>query len=128
MRVFVLLFNSDTGEGGIHTITMGDRRKVLMFASEDDATRYALMLEAQDFPIPSVEMLDSEEIIEFCQEANYEWEIIEEGTLELPPPANVEQLTWEAKEDDSFDPPPAQESDFASDELDRIRRQLEGLL
>ena len=127
MRVFVLLFNSDTGEGGIHTITMGDRRKVLMFASEDDATRYALMLEAQDFPLPSVEAIDSEEIIDFCREADYEWEIIEDGKLEIPPAANIEQLTWEA-EADSFAPPPAEESDLSSDELDRIRRQLEGLL
>jgi len=30
----------------------GRRNQVLMFASEDDATRFALMLEAQDFPPP----------------------------------------------------------------------------
>jgi hypothetical protein len=127
MRVFVLLFNSDSGESGIHTITMGDRRKVLMFASEDDATRYSLMLEAQDFPLPSVEEIDSEEIIDFCREANYEWEIIEDGKLEIPPSANIEQLTWEA-EDAPIELPPAGESDLSADELDRIRRQLEGLI
>ena len=61
MRVFVLLFNAGTENEGIHTIRIGDRNKVLMFESEDDANRFALMLEAQDFPPPSVEEIDSEE-------------------------------------------------------------------
>ena len=42
MRVFVLLFNPGTENEGIHTLTVGDRNIVLMFESEDDATRYAL--------------------------------------------------------------------------------------
>ena len=49
MRVFVLLFNARTENEGIHTIQQGDLQKVLAFESEDDATRFALMLEAQDF-------------------------------------------------------------------------------
>ena len=52
MRVFVLLFNARTENEGIHTIQLGDRNKVLMFESEDDATRFGVMLEAQDFPNP----------------------------------------------------------------------------
>jgi len=59
MRVFVLLFNAGTENEGIHTIQMGAINKVLMFESEDDATRYALLLEAQDFPTPTVEKIDS---------------------------------------------------------------------
>ncbi len=49
MRVFVLIFNAGTDNEGIHTIRVGDRNKILMFESEDDALRFALMLEAQDF-------------------------------------------------------------------------------
>jgi hypothetical protein len=61
MRVFVLLFNARTENEGIHTVRVGDaegslpgvgRNQVLMFESEDDATRFALMLEAQDFLPP----------------------------------------------------------------------------
>jgi hypothetical protein len=66
MRVFVLLFNARTENEGIHTIQLGDRNKVLMFESEDDATRFGVMLEAQDFPEPAVEAIDDEEIKEFC--------------------------------------------------------------
>ncbi len=70
MRVFVLLFNARTENEGIHTIRVGDRNKLLMFESEDDAIRFALMLEAQDFPTATVEPMDSEELEEFCASAD----------------------------------------------------------
>jgi hypothetical protein len=52
-----------------------NRNKVLMFESEDDAARFALMLEAQDFPPATVEAFDSEELKEFCQSADYDWKL-----------------------------------------------------
>ncbi|MBV9386101.1 MAG: DUF3110 domain-containing protein [Chroococcidiopsidaceae cyanobacterium CP_BM_ER_R8_30] len=120
MRVFVLLFNARTENEGIHTIRVGDRNQVLMFESEDDATRFALMLEAQDFPTATVEAMDNEEIKEFCESADYDWELIPEGALALPPETNVAQTDWQANEPES--------ANVAESELDRIRRQLEGLL
>ncbi|HEY9669401.1 MAG TPA: DUF3110 domain-containing protein [Coleofasciculaceae cyanobacterium] len=119
-RVFVLLFNARTDNEGIHTIRVGDRNTVLMFESEDDATRFALMLEAQDFPEATVEAIGADEIEEFCRRCDYSSELIETGRLELPPEANVEQTDWKAEADESEEP---QMSD-----LERIRRQLEGLL
>ena len=94
-KVYVLLFNARTDNEGIHTLQMGDRNKVLMFESEDDATRYAFLLEAQDFPTPTPEPFDSEEIEAFCREAKYDCEIIKEGMLALPPEQNVEETDWE---------------------------------
>lgn len=120
MRVFVLLFNARTENEGIHTLRIGDRNTVLMFESEDDATRFGVMLEAQDFPSPTVEALDEEEVKEFCQDADYDWEFVPEGALALPPEANVEQTDWNA---DSTSSPEVPDS-----ELDQIRRRLEGLL
>ncbi|GAC1462057.1 MAG: DUF3110 domain-containing protein [Chamaesiphon sp.] len=117
MRVFVLLFNARTENEGIHTIQIGDRNTVLMFSSEDDATRFAVMLEAQDFPNATVEAMDTEDIEEFCQSAGYDCELIEEGMLALPPETNVEETDWQVN---------APEPDIS--DLDRIRRQLEGLL
>ena len=123
MRVFVLLFNARTENEGIHTVQVGDRNKILMFESEDDATRFALMLEAQDFPTPSVEAIDAEEIKEFCESADYDWEIVPEGALALPPETNVETTDWQQ------DLPNEQQTTELSDpELDSIRRRLEGLL
>jgi hypothetical protein len=122
MRVFVLLFNARTENEGIHTIQLGDRNKVLMFESEDDAIRFGLMLEAQDFPEPTVEAIDDEEIKEFCDSVDYDWELIPAGALEIPPENNVTQREWQ---------PGAQalpDADVSQSELDSIRRRLEGLL
>ncbi len=124
MRVFVLLFNASTENEGIHTIQVGDRNKVLMFESEDDATRFADLLEAQDFPTPTVEAIDAEEIKEFCQSAGYDWEIIpENGPLAIPPETNVGDPDWQPDtQEEELEP------EFSDSDLDSIRRKLEGLL
>lgn len=121
MRVFVLLFNARTENEGIHTIQEGARNKVLMFESEDDALRFALLLEAQDFPTASVEAMDAEEIKEFCESAGYDWEVVPDGALAIPPDANVDKTDW--LEDES-----KTEQEFLDADIDSIRRRLEGLL
>ncbi|CAD5924704.1 hypothetical protein PCC9214_00892 [Planktothrix tepida] len=126
MRVYVLLFNAGTENEGIHTIQMGDRNKVLMFEDEDDATRYGLLLEAQDFPTPLVEALDAEEIKEFCQSVDYDWELIASGELAIPPEQNVDKTDWQIEAEPLEEE--QEEPEFASPELDDIRKRLEGLL
>jgi hypothetical protein len=137
MRVFVLIFNARTENEGIHTIRVGDRNKILMFESEDDATRYALLLEAQDFASPTVEVVDAEEIKEFCESANYDWEIVpENGELAIPPEINVPETDWQPdaqkqKNDEEFqrgNQAQEEQPEFSDSEIDRIRRKLEGLL
>jgi hypothetical protein len=100
-----------------------------MFEDEDDATRYALLLEAQDFPSPSVESIDHQEIEEFCQGSGYHCHLVPQGfvpqsdaerLLLAPPDRNVEDLEWQAEE--------AEEAPIANDELEKIRKRLEGLL
>lgn len=119
-RVFVLIYNVGTENEGIHTLKIGDRNVVLMFEEEDDAMRYGVMLEAQDFPEATVEEIDPLEIEEFCSDTGYDCQLIEAGQLELPPETNVEQTDWQLDGDKPKD------SDMS--DLDRIRRQLEGLL
>ncbi|MGL5805271.1 MAG: DUF3110 domain-containing protein [Xenococcaceae cyanobacterium] len=129
MRVYILLFNAGTENEGIHTIQIGDRNKVLMFENEDDATRYSLMLEAQDFFSPSIEAIDSEEVEEFCRGAGYEWEIVEKDKLEIPPETNLEATDWNLEDENRNKQKQSEEdSDISNAELERIRRQLEGLI
>ncbi|MDY7015764.1 MAG: DUF3110 domain-containing protein [Cyanobacteriota bacterium] len=128
-RIFVLLINAGTENEGIHTLQMGGRNKVLMFESEDDAMRYALMLEAQDFPAPTVEAFGSDEIEEFCRDAGYDCELVETGRLELPPEENVERTDWQSEVKESETANETSDATEMSDsELDAIRRRLEGLL
>jgi hypothetical protein len=126
MLVHILLFNAGSDNEGIHTVQMGDRNTILMFQNEDDAMRYAGLLEAQDFPEATVEAIDSEEVEQFCRQADYDWKIVESGQLEIPPEKNVEELSWEEENEIATTAPEAES--MPNDELDRIRRQLEGLL
>ncbi|MEM8722582.1 MAG: DUF3110 domain-containing protein [Cyanobacteria bacterium P01_G01_bin.39] len=128
MRVYILLFNAGTDNEGIHTVQMGDRNTILMFQEEDDAIRYAGLLEAQDFPEPKVEEIDAEEVEQFCRQADYDFKMIESGQLELPPAKNVEDLNWDKEDQDTDAVSDSESESMANDELDRIRRQLEGLL
>ena len=130
MLVYILLYNANTENEGIHTVQKGDRNKILMFQEQDDALRFAMMLEAQDFPVPTVEAIDSEEIKVFCEKANYDWEIVEAGKLAVPPESNLEATDWD-KDDEaetSANSETETESSMSASELDKIRNQLEGLL
>ncbi len=129
MPVYVLLYNAGTDNEGIHTIQTPNGHTVLIFEAEDDATRFALMLEAQDFPVPSICLIDAAEVRAFCAEAGYDVRLIEAGDLQLPPEANVEQTDWDAES--MTDIPRAEaevEGELSANELNHIRRQLEKLL
>ncbi len=142
MRVHVLLFDAGTDSEGIHSLEIAGRTVVLLFENPDDAERYAGLLEAQDFPVPTVEALDREDVDLFCREAGYEARLIESGFVPsndeerlfmAPPQSNRDVSNW--KDDVSPDeqaPEPARqglETDPESNpELDELRRRLEGLL
>ena len=110
MNIFVLLYNSGTDKEGIHSIELKGRTIVLMFEDRDDATRYCGLLEAQDFPLPTVEMIDIDEIKDFCIKLDYEYKLVEKNfvpkTVEdrlliSPPQKNIEVDDWGEKIDNS---------------------------
>ena len=103
MNIFVLLYNSGTDKEGIHSIELKGRTIVLMFEEKDDATRYCGLLEAQDFPLPTVEMIEIEEIREFCGKLDYECRLVEKNfvpktaedrLLISPPQKNLKVDDW----------------------------------
>ena len=103
MNIFVLLYNSGTDKEGIHSIELKGRTIVLMFEDKDDAIRYCGLLQAQDFPSPTVEMIDMEEIKEFCNKLDYEFKLVEKNfipktaedrLLITPPQKNLEVDEW----------------------------------
>jgi hypothetical protein len=124
------LFNARTDNEGIHSVRAEGHDLIYMFADEDDATRYAMMLEAQDLPTPAVEPLDSQEIEEFCADSNYECVLIEQGMLVVPPENNMTDTDWQADgQHRKTAEAVGQDEEVSSDvDYDRIRRQLEGLL
>ena len=126
MNVFVLLYNSGTDKEGIHSIELKGRTIVLMFEDKDDATRYCGLLEAQDFPLPTVEMLNIDEIKDFCIKLDYEYKLVEKNfvpktaedrLLISPPQKNLEVEDWEGDNNNNRDI-----------DLNTIKENLEKLL
>ena len=112
MNVFVLLYNSGTDKEGIHSIELKGRTIVLMFEDKDDATRYCGLLEAQDFPLPTVEMINIEEIKDFCIKLDQEYKLVEKNfvpktsedrLLISPPQKNIEVENWEEDKNSNKD-------------------------
>ena len=104
MNIFVLLYNAGTDKEGIHSIELKGRTILLMFEDKDDAIRYCGLLEAQDFPLPTVEMINIDEIKDFCNKLNYECKLVEKNfvpktaedrLLISPPQKNLEVENWE---------------------------------
>ena len=104
MNIFVLLYNSGTENEGIHSIELKGKTIVLMFEDKDDAIRYCGLLEAQDFPSPIVEMINIEEIKDFCIKLDYECKLVEKNfvpktaedrLLISPPQKNLEVENWQ---------------------------------
>ncbi len=122
----VLLFDAGSDTEGIHSLEVNGRTVVLLFQDPDDAERYAGLLEAQDFPMPTVEALEREEIERFCAEAGYEARHVPAGFLPrseedrlliAPPEQNMDVSLWREQAESSGEP-----------ELEAFRRRLEGLL
>ena len=133
MLVHVLLYDAGQDSEGIHSLELSGQTVVLMFENCDDAERYAGLLEAQDFPTPTVEALEQQEVELFCTEAGYEARLVETGFVPqsdderlmlAPPTANRDVSNWQT-EDQSVD---SVQPTSPSDGLDDVRRRLEGLL
>ena len=122
MSVFVLLFNARTDNEGIYSTQVGDRNVILMFEQEDDAVRYADQLEAEDFPKPTVEGIDPEEIKEFCQDSDYDFIVVTPEMLVTPPTQNLEETDWQPE---GRKPEPEEDGDI---DLEAMRKRLEKLL
>ena len=126
MNIFVLLYNSGTDKEGIHSIELKGRTIVLMFEDKEDAVRYCGLLEAQDFPLPTVEMVDIEEIKNFCTKFDYECKLVEKNfvpktaedrLLISPPQKNLEVANWEGDKNNN-----------KNIDLNTIKQNLEKLL
>ena len=133
--VHVLLFDAGSDQEGIHSLELAGRTVVLLFEQRDDAERYAGLLEAQDFPTPTVEALERDEMERFCEQAGYEARFIPDGFLPqtaeerlliAPPERNMDTSLWREQQADQAQAEPSINGGDA--ELEAFRRRLEGLL
>ena len=130
MLVHVLLYDAGTQSEGIHSLELKGSTVILMFQDRDDAERYCGLLEAQDFPTPSLEVLSRVDIENFCVEAGYEARFVEKGFIPStdeerlmisPPTSNLEVGNWNNKDE-------INSKSNSNDQLEDIKKRLEDLL
>ena len=125
MQVWVLLFNANTDNEGIYTLEIEGDNIIVAFEQEDDAIRYAGLLEAQDFLSPTVERIDKQDLEEFCREASYDLNIVPTDALLVPPEKNVDKTSWSSDRDNNE---PEDEIEVEDPVIAMMRRRLENLL
>ena len=130
MLVHVLLYEAGTESEGIHSLELKGSTVILMFEDKDDAERYCGLLEAQDFPTPSVEELTKRDIEAFCIDAGYEARYVEKGFIPStdeerlmisPPLSNLKVGNWHNQDITN-------EKSTSNDQLEDIKKRLENLL
>ena len=130
MLVHVLLYEAGTESEGIHSLEIKGSTVIHMFQERDDAERYCGLLEAQDFPTPSVQELTRNDIEAFCLEAGYEARFVEKGFIPStdeerlmisPPLSNLDVADWQNKDD-------IKTTQSSNEQLEDIRKRLENLL
>ena len=72
---------------GAYSVTAEDGEQVLyLFEEEDDATRYAMMLEDdQDYPEMHVIEVEDEVMIKTCEVHDYNYTVITSDDIVVPP-------------------------------------------
>ena len=126
MEIFVLLYNSGSDNEGIHSIELKGRTIVLMFEDEDDAIRYCGLLEAQDFPTPTVQMINIEEIKNFCSKLDYECKLVEKNFI--PKSAEDRLLISPPQKNLEINNLNEEKYNYNNNDLNSIKENLEKLL
>jgi hypothetical protein len=80
-----LLTLKDKPEGVFSVLDdMGDHI-IPIFENADDAERYFIMIEAEDYPEMQIVEIDDEVILEACEDRDQKYAIITGDTLLIPP-------------------------------------------
>lgn len=83
--MFVLTVNGKE-EDGAYSVANGDGDRVLyLFDEEDDAMRYAMMLEEENSPLMHVVEIDPDMMIKACEFSSTRYAIITKNDIVIPP-------------------------------------------
>ena len=71
---------------GAYSVNDEDGEQILyLFEGEDDALRYAMMLEEEDFPTMHVIEIDPEMMVKACEYSSTRYAIITKNDIVIPP-------------------------------------------
>lgn len=83
--MFILTINGKEEEGAYSVIDDEGEHILYLFEEEDDAVRYAMMLEEEDYPEMHVIEIEDDVIIKTCKSHGYQYTIITPNDIVIPP-------------------------------------------
>ena len=83
--MFILTINGRETEGAYSVSNEEGEQILYLFEEEDDAVRYAMMLEEDNFPEMHVIEIGDEVMIKTCEQHNYLYTIITPNDIVIPP-------------------------------------------
>jgi len=83
--MFILTINGKEKEGAYSVMDDEGEHILYLFQEEDDATRYAMMLEEDGYPEMHVIEIEDEVMIKTCELHGYQYTLITPDDIVIPP-------------------------------------------
>ena len=83
--MFILTINGRETEGAYSVIDDEGEHILYLFEEEDDAVRYAMMLEEDGYPEMHVIEIEDEVMIKTCEMHGYQYTLITPDDIVIPP-------------------------------------------
>jgi hypothetical protein len=83
--MFILTINGREKEGAYSVMNDDGEHILYLFQEEDDATRYAMMLEDDGYPEMHVIEIEDKVMIKTCELHDYQYTVITADDIVIPP-------------------------------------------
>jgi hypothetical protein len=83
--MYILTIDGKEEEGAYSVVNEDGEQILYMFEEEDDATRFAMMLEDMEYPQMSVTEVDDTLIITACDQHGYKYAVFTPNDIVIPP-------------------------------------------
>ena len=88
--MFIITINGREKEGAYSVIDDDGEHILYLFQEEDDATRYAMMLEEDGYPEMHVIEIGDEVMIKTCEMHDYQYTLITSNDIVIPPDSDYD--------------------------------------
>jgi hypothetical protein len=86
--MFILTLKGNEDEGAYAVPNDEGEKALYLFVDEDDAERYAGLLESDDYPEMTVVEVDDDLALKTCELYGYQYAIITPNDFVIPPPSH----------------------------------------
>jgi hypothetical protein len=90
--MFILTVNGKESEGAYSVIDDTGEHILYLFEEEDDAMRYAMMLEENGYPEMHIIEVEDEMMIKTCELYNYQYTLITSNDIVIPPETDYDHI------------------------------------